>query len=142
MDLAIVVYLIGLIGNLGSASSAISFCAVVALGVATVVCIVTHNSASYNYDKLPDSSEAKAIEVSKKFIKASSIILIVSIIINVIVPSKTDMYIMTGLVVGEKVITSEKGNELLDKSYLYVVNKIDDAIVESTKVDEVDKNEK
>lgn len=142
MDLAIVVYLIGLIGNLGSASSAISFCAVVALGVAAVVCVVAHNSAHHNYDSLPNSSEAKAIEVSKKFIKISSITLIVSIIINVIVPSKTDMYIMTGLVVGEKVITSEKGNELLDKSYLYVVNKIDDAIVESTKVDEVDKNEK
>lgn len=32
------------------------------------------------------------------------------------------------LVVGEKVLTSEKGNELLDKSYLLLVSKIEKSI--------------
>ena len=43
------------------------------------------------------------------------------------------MYIMTGLVVGEKVLTSEKGNELLDKSYLLLVSKIEKSIEDTNK---------
>lgn len=47
---------------------------------------------------------------------------------------------MTGLVVGEKVLTSEKGNNLLDKSYLLLVSKIEKDIEETCKESIDDKN--
>lgn len=55
---------------------------------------------------------------------------IIATVCSIVIPSKTDMYIILGLSVAEKVIDSDKGNELFDKSYQLVVDKIDDAIKE------------
>ena len=133
MDLAIVVYLIGLVDNLSFVSGLFSFISIVSLIVFSVACSMAHSNASCNYDKLPNANEAKTIEVSKKGIKASLIVLLITTTISIFTPSKTDMYIMTGLVVGEKVLTSEKGNELLDKSYLLLVSKIEKSIEDTNK---------
>ena len=134
MDLAIVVYLIGLVNNLSFASGLSSLASIFSLIASLIFWGVAHVNASYNYDNLPNASEAKTIEISKKGIKISSIVLLVTSLISIVIPSKTDMYIMTGLVVGEKVLTSDKGNELLDKSYLLLVSKIEKSIEDTNKV--------
>ena len=132
MNLAITVYLIGLLDNLSFLSGFFIVSALIVLVISLVACGLAHSDAGCNHDKKPNAYETRTIEVSKKAIRNSSIVVLVAIIISSIIPSKTDMYIMTGLVVGEKLLTSEKGNELLDKSYLLLVSKIEKSINETT----------
>ena len=93
MDLAIVVYLIGLVDNLSFVSGLFSFISIVSLIVFSVACSMAHSNAACNYDKLPNANEAKTIEVSKKGIKASLIVLLITTTISIFTPSKTDMYL-------------------------------------------------
>lgn len=119
MDLAIVVYLIGLAASLKS--------------VAVAVMIFTFSSILFAF--IIGYAEDNLHKIKPPLLKTLKWLIIPSIVLLTIVPSKTDMYIMTGLVVGEKVITSEKGNELLDKSYLLLVSKIEKTIEETTERD-------
>ena len=75
-----------------------------------------------------DEAKQRNTEVKKHTKFYVLLVLLPCITIMTLLPSKKDMYIMTGLVVGEKVLTSEKGNELLDKSYLLLVSKIEESI--------------
>lgn len=117
MDLAIVVYLIGLAASLKLAA--------VAVLLITFASILAYSMFGY--------VENESHRVKPFIIKTIKWLIIPSVILITILPSKTDMYIMTGLVVGEKVITSEKGNELLDKSYLLLVSKIEKSIEDTNK---------
>lgn len=56
----------------------------------------------------------------------------ISFIVNVFVPSKSDMYIMVGLYIGEKIIASDGGNEIINKSYDAIIVKLDDVIYDAT----------
>lgn len=115
MDLAIVVYLIGLTASLKSIAVTIS--------LITFFGVLASFIFGYEEDNLH--------KIKPFIIKTTKWLIIPSVVLITILPSKTDMYIMTGLVVGEKVLTSEKGNELLDKSYLLLVSKIEKTIEET-----------
>lgn len=119
MDLAIVVYLIGLASSLK--------------GVAGMVLLSTGIGIAglcmFGY------IEEKMQKATPLIFKAVKWLIIPSVVLMTLLPTKTDMYIMTGLVVGEKVLTSEKGNELLDKSYLLLVSKIEKSIEDTNEGD-------
>lgn len=68
--------------------------------------------------------------ILSKFLKY---IFIPAIIIVFLIPNKNEMYIMTGLVMGERIVKSDKGNELLDKSYSMLLHKIEQASIEEVK---------
>ena len=55
------------------------------------------------------------------------------LLVTAIIPSKNDMYLITSVYVGEKLIKNEKVNEILDKSYLVLIGKLDEMIDEKTK---------
>lgn len=120
MNLAIVVYLIGLASNL----SALAVFLLIAGGI-VLLAFTMYGYAEDEFEKVKPSM----IKITKYWI-------IPSVIVLALVPTKTDMYIMTGLVVGEKIIQTEKGNEILDKSYELLTSKIDEVIKENTETKE------
>lgn len=119
MDLAIVVYLIGLASSLKGVAGMV----LLSTGIGIV--------ALYMFGYIEEELQ----KVNSLIFKAIKWLIIPSVVLITLLPSKTDMYIMTGLVVGEKVLTSEKGNELLDKSYLLLVSKIEKSIEDTNKID-------
>lgn len=119
MDLAIVVYLIGLAASLKLA--------------AVAVLLITFSSILFAF--IIGYAEDNLHKIKPPLLKTIKWLIIPSVVLITALPSKTDMYIMTGLVVGEKVLTSEKGNELLDKSYLLLVSKIEKTIEETSEGD-------
>ncbi|QGH73800.1 hypothetical protein [Vibrio phage vB_VhaM_VH-8] len=130
MDLAIVVYLIGLVGNLKVISSIVLFASIFAYAIYLIF-----RYMDYQYG---DASKQRNTEVKKHTKFYVLLVLLPCITIMTLLPSKKDMYIMTGLVVGENVLTSEKGNELLDKSYLLLVSKIEKSIEDTNKGESYD----
>lgn len=70
---------------------------------------------------------------NKKHHKVLLSIAIPIILIDALIPSKNDMYIMVGLYVGEKMVTSESGNQIINKSYEAIISKLDNVIEESAK---------
>lgn len=55
-------------------------------------------------------------------------LMVFSMVSNAMIPNKNDMYLIASVHVGEKLIKSEKVNELLDKSYTVLVGKLDNII--------------
>lgn len=119
MSLAILVYLIGLISSIKGLA--------VFLLVLFLVFSLFYAIHMFAEDKIKDSQ--------KLIIKLTKWVVVPSIIAIAVLPSKTDMYVMSGLVVGEKLLTSEKGNIILDKSYTLLLTKLDESIEDSKSKD-------
>jgi hypothetical protein len=121
MNLAILMYLIDLFNTLDTVAG-------------TLVLVTTACSIILTVPLLADNTPEKGdreYDLHQKLYKSLKLsikIAIVSGLVFVVIPSKSTMYSMTGLVVGEKIMNSERGNEVLDKSYNILINNLDKAL--------------
>lgn len=77
---------------------------------------------------LSEGEIAVTVKEYKGIIKGFVIFNFVIAIMFSMIPSKNDMYLIASVHVGENIIKSEKVNELLDKSYMVLIGKLDDMI--------------
>ena len=124
MSIAFMIYLINVATSLKSVALTISLAGIIALTVGLVLAPLL----AIDFPDAQNKLKLFLYKVRYAFI----IIYPLSILCIIVIPDKTDMYIILGLSVAETVITSDKGNELFDKSYQLVVDKIDEAIEEKS----------
>lgn len=124
MSIAFMIYLINVATSLKAVASAISLIGVIALTTGLILTPLL----SIDFPDAQNKLKLFLYKVRYVFI----IIYPLSILCIIVIPDKTDMYIILGLSVAETVITSDKGNELFDKSYQLVIDKIDEAIEEKS----------
>ncbi|UDW84606.1 hypothetical protein K7G91_000892 [Pasteurella canis] len=117
MELALLVYLLGLVEDLDILLSRIEVTLVVVLILAFLVYIPAKTTFSYSNDK-----DLLSIE---KIIKITGIALLVSMVIQTFIPSKNTFTMMIGAYAGQKVIEHPKTSELFDKSLKAIETQLD-----------------
>lgn len=68
-----------------------------------------------------------------KWIKRCAVISLSCLTMSIVIPSKTDYYIMLGAYVGQQVATDEKTTKLFDKTMKLIEQQIDEALTEEVK---------
>lgn len=122
MNLALLFYIITVLAELESIAVIIVIFSILMLFLSPVLWAT--------FEDTIDTCQINTKRILSKFLKY---IFIPAIIIVFLVPNKNEMYIMTGLVIGERIVKSDKGNELLDKSYTMLLHKIEQASIEEVK---------
>ena len=123
MSLALWMYVISVVSEIEMISSIIIWTVVLVAVITVPIYAVASEGFSEGID-----------EKIQKYVKATLLfILIPAIILVTLLPNKNEMYIMVGLHFGEKALTSEKGNELLDKSYEALLANIEESTKEVIK---------
>ena len=125
MTIAMMIYLINLAASLKTISLIIAWGGVIFAIMAAIMAPLLF----MDFNK--EASSIKDFLYKLRWLLTS--VYVLSILLIIAIPDKQDMYIILGLSVAETVITSDKGNELFDKSYQLVVDKIDEAIADKDK---------
>jgi len=73
---------------------------------------------------------APSEEIYLKYIIYAQCVTTFLFIISLFIPAKEDMYLIFGVHVGETLITSDKSNVILDKSYRVLEKKLDNMLGE------------
>ncbi|XWY20072.1 hypothetical protein ACNGTO_03180 [Bisgaard Taxon 45] len=130
MELALLVYLVGLVEDLDILLSRAEVVLIVTLALSLIVYAPMKMSFSYNNDK-----DSLRIE---KVIKIAGIALLSSMVIQTFIPSKNTFAMMIGAYAGQKVIEHPKTSELFDKSLKAIETQLDVLIAppEKTKKEE------
>lgn len=121
MSLVLWMYIISVIGEVEIISSIIVW-------VFLFISVITLPVYAIISDGFSDEIDSSILKYIKFFLLY---ILLPAIVLVTLLPNKNEMYIMAGLHYGEKVISSDKGNELLDKSYDALLANIEKSTKES-----------
>lgn len=125
MTIAMMIYLINLAASLKTIALIIAWAGVIFAIMASIMAPLLF----MDFNK--EATSIKDFLYKLRWLFTS--VYVISILLIIAIPNKQDMYIILGLSVAETVITSDKGNELFDKSYQLVVDKIDEAIADKDK---------
>ncbi len=117
MELALLVYLVGLVENLDILLSRAGVALIVVLAITFIVYTPMKMSISYSDDK--------DLLRTEKVIKIAGIALISLMVIQTFVPSKNTFTLMIGAYAGQKVIEHPKTSELFDKSLKAIETQLD-----------------
>ena len=122
MSAALIVYLIGLLDSFNILLTAwFVVVSSVVIGVAFISFVESNITIAMFCSKFHKTT--KAIIISW----------FASIILITIIPSKSEMYVIVGLHVGEQIINSDKGSVILDKSYEAILSELNNVIEKNTK---------
>ena len=119
MDISLLFYLINIFDNLSYAL--LYFVIIIVLSVFPLFIFFS------SLDKYSSDAEIEFSKSLKKAIKPTLLyVAIPMIVVLILIPSKQDMYIISGLVIGERIVQSDKGNEILNKSYDLIIQKLEE----------------
>ena len=107
MSLVLWMYIISIIGEVEMISGIIVW-------VFIFISVITLPVYAVTSDGFSDEIDSNILKYMKGFLLY---ILLPAIVLVTLLPNKNEMYIMAGLHYGEKALSSDKGNEILDKSY-------------------------
>lgn len=120
MSLTLLAYVISLLGEVETIASIVIWFTLIVVLLPLVIFPITLEAIS-------DLNTENYIRLKKLLLKYLKFVLFPALILVVILPNKNEMYVMAGISLGERILNTEKGNELMDKGYQALILKIDEA---------------